>query len=115
MRSDQVKNVGECTGIFSTYPGLSYKTWNPTSTGEHLLAVVLTPYVPAWRVGFSLVAFLGGTDPTATKSPVYATVSPTFNKNTSVVPQNTALMIATTFELNAQNITKWLYMPCDNR
>lgn len=114
VRTDDIRNIdGSCTGIFTNYPGSpsSYSTWNP-SLGEHLLAVVLTPFLPAWRVGFSLVAFqMNGTDDNNTeKYPVFASVSQIFNKNSTA-----SILIATTFENeNDGSIIKWLSMTCNN-
>lgn len=43
----------------TTYPGVeaSPASWTPTTTGDHLLTVVLTAFLPAWRVGFALCAY----------------------------------------------------------
>ena len=110
-RQDNNRNINnECFGIFTTYPGDQIKTWKPKS-GDHVIAVVVTPYTPAWRVGFSLVAFVVNNNDNS-RSIVKASLHKDFNDLNQI--SDTKFAISTSFEKSSV-ITKWLSMSCDNK
>lgn len=105
-RTDIITNVEDAFAVAETYyngadPNLA--KWASPTVGEHILTVVITPFVPAFRYGFALSAFFGSvTDPRPVRAHQSATIVGTSN---TVNP----ILIGTVFE---NNYDKWWFSTC---